>query len=530
LVFPAFAGMTIRYGRATVVLIVAVSALAAGCAPATTGAGAPEAPEPAVGLPPIPSVDGQLDITVVHPTPSTPRPDVDSTFIYGSVGTGEAELTIDGAAVPVEPNGAFVAYLPVPEDGAYELIARARGEVRTRISAYEPEQPAPVEDPDAPPPPDPPAVEEFDPARTGVLTGGADTLATGSDVAIGRPTPGGTYRWFLPRGARLAVSGRLGDMLRVQLAPDTEAWFSADDITLEASADPSPLPAPSVTFAPAEGWVDVRIAAGGAPFAVVPEGRHVDVRLFGVSAGEASGSGPDRDPAITGFRWSIADNGAAVLSVDLSATLWGYKAFYDDSGALVLRIRRPPAVDPSEPLRGRRIAIDPGHPPAGATGPTGLAEAEANLAIALPLAEQLRSRGAEVLLTRTDNSPVALGARPEMAVDWDAELLISVHNNAFGEGVNPFTNHGTSVYYFQPFSEDLAVSLNREIVAETLIPDRGARWSNLALARPTWMPSALTESLFMLMPRQEAALRSPDFLERLAAAHVRGIEEFLRSR
>jgi N-acetylmuramoyl-L-alanine amidase len=115
-------------------------------------------------------------------------------------------------------------------------------------------------------------------------------------------------------------------------------------------------------------------------------------------------------------------------------------------------------------------------------------------------------------------------------VRQDAHLLVSVHNNAFPEGVNPFRNHGTSTYHFHPHSGDLARALNQEIVRTTLIRDLGARTSNLALVRPTWMPTALTESLFMMLPEQEAALRNPHFLEALAAAHVRGLEAFLRGR
>ena len=70
----------------------------------------------------------------------------------------------------------------------------------------------------------------------------------------------------------------------------------------------------------------------------------------------------------------------------------------------------------------------------------------------------------------------------------------------------------------------------KRIAETTGIPDRGAKWGNLALVRPTWMPSVLTESLFRPIPEQEAALRDPAFLDRLADAHVRGIEDFLRVR
>jgi len=128
------------------------------------------------------------------------------------------------------------------------------------------------------------------------------------------------------------------------------------------------------------------------------------------------------------------------------------------------------------------------------------------------------------------SSSVELRARVQLAVDRDADLMVSVHNNAFGEGADPFRAHGTSVYYFHPHSAGLAQALDREIVGTTRIRDIGARVSNLALARPTWLPTALTESLFMPIPEQEAALRDPAFVDALAEAHVRGIEAFLRAR
>jgi N-acetylmuramoyl-L-alanine amidase len=111
----------------------------------------------------------------------------------------------------------------------------------------------------------------------------------------------------------------------------------------------------------------------------------------------------------------------------------------------------------------------------------------------------------------------------------DAEILVSVHNNAFGEAQNPFRAYHTAVYHFQPFARSLAQALADNIVGVTLLPNRGALRENLALVRPTWLPSALTESLFMPIPEEENALRDPAFLDRLAAAHVRGIEAFFRA-
>ncbi len=528
------------------------------CAPAGPSATAPR-PEAAPALlpyvpvspalPPIPEVDGAVAIRVIHPSPGAPRPRVDSTYVYGSVGTGRAALDINGTPVPVAPNGAFLAYLPLPADGRWVLTARGGGEpVQSTVAYAAPPQPAARADsirpdsaqgdpvradsaaaPAAPATPAAPAAPAFTP-QAATVTGG-DTLATGSDVAVGRPTPTGTYRWFLPRGARVRVVERRGELFRVQLDSATSAWFPANALTLGGPAAPAPAgaaPAARLTVAPAAEWVDLRFAAQGAPFLVQAAEDRLVLTLYGRSA--PAGAPPAGDSLLAGVAWRAAAPGRAEAEVRLARPLWGYKAFYAPDGTLVLRVRRPPAIDAAAPLRGVRITVDPGHPPAGATGPTGLTEAEANLAIGTRLAERLRAGGAEVLLTRTANVPVELGARTDTAVAWDADLLVSVHNNAFAEGVNPFRNHSTAVYYFQPFSAALARELDREIVGVTRIPDLGARHSNLALARPTWMPSALTESLFMLIPEQEAALRNPEFLDRLADAHARGIEAFLRSR
>lgn len=475
-------------------------------------------------LPAIPPADGALAIRVTEPRDGSPRPRAGRTIIYGSVGTGQAALEINGTAVPVAPNGAFIAYLPTPEDGAWRLRAQRGTEEAT--AAVEHARPATGAAPAGPAPRN--AV--FPAARTGTVTEGSDTLATGSDAIYARPTPTGTYRWFFPRGARLSVVERRGGQYRVQLDGATEAWVDTASLDVaETGAPPAPATL-EAAVTPAAGWTDLRVGAGGRPFLVEVTETGAVVTVYGATGVTLRGD--------AGGATGEAAGGSARITVPTGGMPWGYKAWYEEGGDLVVRVRRAPAIDPVNPLRGRRIVIDPGHPPAGATGPTGFYEGDANLAISLPLAEKLRARGAEVILTRTGreglvsstSSSVELRARVQLAVDRDADLLVSVHNNAFGEGQDPFQVHGTSVYYFHPMSAALAQALDREIVGLTRIRDIGARVSNLALARPTWLPAALTESLFMPIPEQEAALRDPAFVDRLADAHVAGIEAFLRAR
>ena len=352
------------------------------------------------GLPPIRRVEGPLAIRVIQPGANAARPGSDSTFIYGSVGTGGAALTINGVPVPVAPNGAFIAFLPVPAS-AWELRAFKDGQTVRQTVAYRaaaPPAPSPTE-PDAAAPGTGGtaaggATGVFAAPRGGRVTGGVDTLATGSDAVYARATPTGTYRYFFPRGTRLVLAERRGDQYRVQLDESTPAWIDASAVTLadtEAGAA-APVALGAVTVTPAAGWVDVRIPAQRAPFLVEPGEREWTVTVFGATTQAASGV--ERDPMLVGVSREAAGPSTARLRLSMARAPWGYKAFYTADGALVLRIRRAPRIDAANPLRGRRIVIDPGHPPAGTTGPTGLYEGDANLAISLPLAEKLRAAGA----------------------------------------------------------------------------------------------------------------------------------------
>jgi N-acetylmuramoyl-L-alanine amidase len=86
------------------------------------------------------------------------------------------------------------------------------------------------------------------------------------------------------------------------------------------------------------------------------------------------------------------------------------------------------------------------------------------------------------------------------------------------------------VYYYQPHSVDLAMITLEELLEELGTRDIGIGRADLALVRPSWMPSILSETMFMMVPQQEAALRDPLVQERIARAHIDALERFLRSR
>jgi N-acetylmuramoyl-L-alanine amidase len=141
----------------------------------------------------------------------------------------------------------------------------------------------------------------------------------------------------------------------------------------------------------------------------------------------------------------------------------------------------------------------------------------------------LADEGARVILTRRDAKPVELWPRVRFADSVDAHLLISIHNNALPDGVNPFTNNGSSVFYFHPGSVPLARAIQTELGKRLPLRDLGIARGDLALVRGTWMPSVLVEGMFMLVPEQEAALRSDAGRYAYADAVRAGIRAFLAS-
>jgi N-acetylmuramoyl-L-alanine amidase len=264
------------------------------------------------------------------------------------------------------------------------------------------------------------------------------------------------------------------------------------------------------------------------PFHVLESERSLTVKFYG-AVGDVDWIRYGGDSLVERIGWSQTGRDELSFTVDLAEPVWGYRARWSRND-LLFEVRRPPRASTANPLRGRVIALDPGHPPLGATGPTGLRESDANLAVALRLRTLLQAAGARVVMTRTADTAIDLWARIATADTSAAELLVSIHNNALPDGVNPFTNNGTSVFYNQPRSLPLALQVQRSLVRRLKLPDLGIGRADLAMVRATWMPSVLCEGMFLILPDQEARLRSPQGQQLYARGVLEGIQSFLRDR
>ncbi|WP_309672030.1 N-acetylmuramoyl-L-alanine amidase [Gemmatimonas sp.] len=585
------------------------------------------------GMPAVPAVRGApIDVRVRYPAENQLLTSRDSNFVLGSLGTGDALLTINGQAVPVAPNGAFLAWLVNPPAGAlrYDMVvARAADTVRRTVKVRLPVRtPLPgtgklrVDSGSVLPlrgvwakRDDYVRVSLRAPANAIVLVQGSDSVlrtlvrgngltavpgvasgdANGDDMSsvfstelaarlladsaraprliairgsdtvrltvpivralptdarvlamlrststIGSDTDrvvnartivDGTYKWMLLNGTIVEVTGRQQGYTRIRLDGTLDVWVDSNDLVVlpEGTALPRRVTG-GFRVTPSAEWVDVAISTGDRPAHLVePDGRTLVLTLYGVQANPEISPIFGNDTLVRRISWDQVTSDRVRITFTLSQPVFGWQSIWDESRRqFVLRVRRPPLIDAANPLRGLTIAVDPGHPPAGATGPTGLYEGDAVFPVGEQVAALLRARGATVVMTRTSLAPVGLTERGVTARRANAHAFISVHLNALPDGVNPFTANGTSTLFYHQHSEALARPVQEELMKRFGLRDLGVHYQNLAVARPTWYPSALAEGLFLMLPEQEAAMRDAGFQRKYAEGLVVGLERYFR--
>ncbi len=221
------------------------------------------------------------------------------------------------------------------------------------------------------------------------------------------------------------------------------------------------------------------------------------------------------------------------------------------------------------------IVLDPGHGGAdpGATGVSGIFEKHITLAMALELREKLLSTNRySVLLTREDDTFVALRERVASARAHNADLFISIHADAIAI---PEIS-GLSVYTLSEESSDqeaaalaerenradliggvdvsreprdvanilidlvqretmnhsaqLASAFTRELRREIRLLPKTHRFAGFAVLKAPDVPAILLEMGYLSNPQEEQLLHQPAYRARLIAAMVRAIDDYFHRR
>ncbi|KAA9006290.1 N-acetylmuramoyl-L-alanine amidase [Paenibacillus spiritus] len=177
---------------------------------------------------------------------------------------------------------------------------------------------------------------------------------------------------------------------------------------------------------------------------------------------------------------------------------------------------------------GRKvIVLDAGHgaKDSGAVGITGKYEKNFNLAVVLKAAELLRKEAnIDVVTTRSNDTFLELKERVAIAENLNADLFISVHANSSSSSAAS----GTETYYKRSgASKDFAGVMHKYLVEATGLKDRGVQYGNFHVIRETTMPAILLEVGYLSNKNDEALLFTEDLQNRVAAAIVKGVKEYL---
>ncbi len=365
------------------------------------------------------------------------------------------------------------------------------------------------------------------PPLVGKLIGTSNIIRTG----IGK----GYKLLYLPPGIKVVITGAENEYYRIRLGEGIAGYANIDSVEVLPAG--TPAPSGEVSFITVNETVDdIEIACEVGqklPYEITESisKLSIDIDIFGATGDVDWIRYNTFSELIKLVKWSQPSDDIFRISIEFDDKFCaGYSARYDES-RLIFNIKKNPGLRrwPRKPLGGLKITVDPGHShDSGAIGPTGLKEKDANLWIAHKLRKMLLRNGAEVLMTRYGHEHTPLYDRPRMALEWDADILVSIHNNALPDGVNPFNNNGVSVYYYHPHSKALAESIHKQMIRRTGLPDHGLYYGNLVLTRPTEIPSVLVECAFMMIPEQEAMLKTDSYQRKCARAILDGIKNYLK--
>ena len=193
----------------------------------------------------------------------------------------------------------------------------------------------------------------------------------------------------------------------------------------------------------------------------------------------------------------------------------------------------------------RSIFLDPGHggsDPGAVSG--GVREKDLTLSVYNKVSSKLASLGYTVLTSRNVDKYVDLVDRAEQANNANADMLLSIHFNAGGQGVA----RGIETYYYQS-QEDRVPKINKEthnnserlersrklankvqqnLLYQTGANDRGVKRASFTVLRETSIPSILVELGFIDNPEERNKIKTNEYQERLANGIVDGIVAYYK--
>ncbi|WP_155287216.1 N-acetylmuramoyl-L-alanine amidase [Lacticaseibacillus zhaodongensis] len=175
------------------------------------------------------------------------------------------------------------------------------------------------------------------------------------------------------------------------------------------------------------------------------------------------------------------------------------------------------------------IVIDPGHggSDTGALSSNGKHyEKTYTLQVAERIAAQLRSAGANVVMTRSNDTYVDLSPRPTIAAKTNADAFISIHFDSTNQGTKA---SGHTTYYYSK-SKDMPLADAINSATSTLpVSNRGVEFGNYEVLRDNTQPAVLLELGYINAKKDFSEISSPSYQNQVAADVVTGLNKYFQT-
>jgi N-acetylmuramoyl-L-alanine amidase len=354
------------------------------------------------------------------------------------------------------------------------------------------------------------------------------------NVGHGGDRLGGAKYGYLQPGIRVTVAGKERGQYKIALAGSVVGWIPDEYVKLLPSGTPFPRSLAGSVSVTGNDTLDIVSLSLGQKLPFFAEQQlnptAIVIDVFGATSNTNWMTHHLTAKEVRNASWDQIGEDHYRLTLLLRHTQhWGFDCGYEGN-ALRIKVRRPPVIaSQATPLNGLTIAVDAGHggEAEGAVGATGALEKTFNLSMAKYLEAALKTKGAKVIMTRTEDANIMMYSRMDTAVNSGAQLFVAIHCNATGSNADMSKVSGVSTYYryygFQPLADImykhmLELGLNQFGVVGSF---------NFVLNAPIQMPNVLVEVAFMSNPEDEMKLMDDAFRKSVADKITAGFEEFV---
>jgi len=177
-------------------------------------------------------------------------------------------------------------------------------------------------------------------------------------------------------------------------------------------------------------------------------------------------------------------------------------------------------------LKYKTIVIDPGHGgiDTGATGGSGTLEKELTLRTAQLLSDKLKAAGANVFLTRSNDSYLPLPSRVRLASVHQSDAFISLHYDSNLDR----SIRGMTGYYYHSYQKKLAEYVYNAANSQTRLKSRGVRYGDYHVVRENQRAAVLMELGYLSNSAEEMTLNSGQFQENAASGIYNGLARYFK--